>query len=108
MAVAGPEPCIVGALSCQKNSYLRSLETEVVSCNEFIPPKVPQTNTKSKIKKSTDASQALENEAISISKTWLIEFADSVLFPEGTSVSQASRSHLTPIQAEANRQTTAP
>ncbi|EOA81639.1 hypothetical protein ACJQWK_10539 [Exserohilum turcicum] len=80
---AAPAPAIVGALQCQKNSYLQTLETEVVSCEEFVPPKESQQNGKSKTKKSTDPTKALENGDAATSKTWLIELADSVLFPEG-------------------------
>ncbi|KAH7127084.1 Threonyl/alanyl tRNA synthetase [Dendryphion nanum] len=75
-------PCIVGALSCQKDSYLQSLETEVVSCTEYTPPKLPG-NTKSKTKKATDPEKALATGVLHESKTWLLEFRDSVLFPEG-------------------------
>jgi misacylated tRNA(Ala) deacylase len=78
-----PVPAIVGALQCQKDSYLQTLETQVVSCEEFVPPKSSQQNGKSKTKKSTDPTKALENGDTTSSKTWLIEFADSVLFPEG-------------------------
>jgi misacylated tRNA(Ala) deacylase len=80
MAVANPVPAIVGALKCQKDSYLQTFDTEVVSCNEYIPPEVPKQNGKSKTKKSTDPSKF---EADGASKTWLIELVDSVLFPEG-------------------------
>lgn len=76
-------PAIVGALQCQKNSYLQTLETEVVSCEEFVPPKAAQQNGKSKTKKSTDPTKGLEHGDATTSKTWLIELADSVLFPEG-------------------------
>ncbi|KAF1842369.1 ThrRS/AlaRS common domain-containing protein [Cucurbitaria berberidis CBS 394.84] len=82
-AVASPSPTIVGALKCQQDSYLQTLETEVVSCNEYIPPKTPQQNGKSKSKKSTDPTKVLQNSESTPSKTWLIELADSVLFPEG-------------------------
>jgi misacylated tRNA(Ala) deacylase len=82
-AVAGPIPSIVGALSCQKDSYLQSLETEVVSCIEYEPPKAPQTKGKSKSKKPAEADKTIKQDAAAPSKTWLIEFADSVLFPEG-------------------------
>lgn len=81
MAAAGPVPIIVGALRCQQDSYLQTLETEVVSCSEYIPPKEPQQG-KSKTKKSTDPTKGITDTAAT-SKTWLIEFADSVLFPEG-------------------------
>jgi misacylated tRNA(Ala) deacylase len=82
-AAVAPTPAIVGALQCQKNSYLRTLETEVVSCEEFVPPKAAQQNGKSKTKKSTDPTKGLEDGDAAPSKTWLIELADSVLFPEG-------------------------
>jgi misacylated tRNA(Ala) deacylase len=81
-AVASPTPTIVGALRCQKDSYLQSLETEVISCTEYVPPKADQ-NSKSKTKKSTDPTKATTNGDAAQSKTWHIEFADSVLFPEG-------------------------
>jgi hypothetical protein len=78
MAVAGPVPSIVGALSCQKDSYLRTLKTSVVSCVEYTPPK----NETKKSKKSKDPSPA-EMETSTLEKTYLIELADSILFPEG-------------------------
>jgi misacylated tRNA(Ala) deacylase len=80
MAVAVPVPTIVGALKCQKDSYLQTFETEVVSCSEYAPPEAPKQNGKSKTKKSTDPSKF---EQTANSKSWLIELADSVLFPEG-------------------------
>jgi hypothetical protein len=63
----------VGALACQKDSYLRSLETEVVSCTPLVPEK-PTKGTK---------KRGGEEEA---GETWQIEFKDSVLFPEGLAV----------------------
>ncbi|KAJ4366619.1 hypothetical protein N0V95_000120 [Ascochyta clinopodiicola] len=82
MAIAVVPPSIVGALSCQKDSYLQTLETEVVACDEYIPPKTPQIN-KAKSKKSTDPSKINGNSDPATQRTWMIEFADSVLFPEG-------------------------
>ncbi|KAJ4990383.1 threonyl and Alanyl tRNA synthetase second additional domain-containing protein [Stagonosporopsis vannaccii] len=76
-------PSIVGALSCQKDSYLQTLETEVVACDEYIPPKNTQQNGKAKAKKPTDPSKANGNSEPAAQRTWMIEFADSVLFPEG-------------------------
>lgn len=76
-------PAIVGALQCQKNSYLQTLETEVVSCEEWVPPKTGQQAGKAKTKKSTDPTKGIENRDMAGSKTYLIELADSVLFPEG-------------------------
>lgn len=87
MAVAAEtptiSPSIVGALSCQKDSYLQTLETEVVACDEYIPPKSTQQNGKAKSKKSTDPSKANGISDSAAPQTWMIEFADSVLFPEG-------------------------
>jgi misacylated tRNA(Ala) deacylase len=82
-ATAAPTPVVVGALRCQKDSYLQTLDTEVVSCEEFVPPKASQQNGKFKTKKSTDPTKGFENGDAASSKTYLIELADSVLFPEG-------------------------
>jgi misacylated tRNA(Ala) deacylase len=83
MAIAAPVPSIVGALKCQKDSYLQTFETEVVSCTEYSPPETPKQNGKAKTKKSTDPTKFQQNRDSATSKTWLIELADSVLFPEG-------------------------
>ena len=84
VAVAIPNiPSIVGALSCQKDSYLQTLETEVVACDEYTPPKGSQQGGKAKSKKSTDPAKVNGNEDPAPPRTWMIEFADSVLFPEG-------------------------
>ncbi|KAF2856737.1 ThrRS/AlaRS common domain-containing protein [Plenodomus tracheiphilus IPT5] len=74
-------PAIVGALRCQKDSYLQTLETSVISCKEYVPATTGQSDGKSK--KSTDPTKGLANGASTNSKVWHIEFADSVLFPEG-------------------------
>jgi misacylated tRNA(Ala) deacylase len=79
---------IVGALSCQRESYLRTLETEVVSCSEFVPSQAPpQRNNKAKKSKDgKDSCNGAPNgnpNGTAESKTYLLEFADSVLFPEG-------------------------
>lgn len=73
-------PSIVGALSCQKDSYLQTLDTEVVACDEYVPLKASQQNGKSKSKKSAEPAG---NPDPAVQRTWMIEFADSVLFPEG-------------------------
>ncbi|KAK1994855.1 threonyl and alanyl tRNA synthetase second additional domain-containing protein [Colletotrichum falcatum] len=65
---------VVGALACQRNSYLRTLDAEVISC-EKRPPPAPKTSGRDK-----SAGDAVSG---SSPETWLIEFADSVLFPEG-------------------------
>lgn len=75
---------VVGALTCQRDSYLRTLDTEVVSCIKLSSQKADQPVTKAKTK-ATEGSTNKERSPDS-SRLWLIEFADSVLFPEGTSL----------------------
>ncbi|KAI0118706.1 threonyl and alanyl tRNA synthetase second additional domain-containing protein [Nemania sp. FL0031] len=70
---------IVGALACQRDSYLEDLVSEVVSCVKFTPP--PPADPK-KGQKSKAPNAAVSSEPPP-SDLWLIEFADSVLFPEG-------------------------
>jgi misacylated tRNA(Ala) deacylase len=70
---------VVGALACQKDSYLRSLESEVISCVKWTPQESSQKPTKK------EAKSAKTSRTPAASDLWLIEFADSVLFPEGTS-----------------------
>lgn len=93
----GLTPSIVGALSCQKDSYLKSLETQVISCEEHVPTKSP-SNTKSKAKKPVESET---NGSGTPSKTYLIEFADSILFPEGGG-QPTDHGSITPITPEAS------
>ena len=74
---------VVGALSCQRYSYLRTLETEVVSCIKLSSQRADQLVTKSTTKA---AKASTEIEPSSASPLWLIEFVDSVFFPEGKSL----------------------
>jgi hypothetical protein len=73
--------CVVGALACQRDSYLQTIDTVVVSCVELSPQKSDETvndyitKSSSKVSKTELSSTPL--------KLWEIEFADSVLFPEG-------------------------
>ncbi|KAM0431458.1 hypothetical protein ACHAPT_005435 [Fusarium lateritium] len=60
---------VVGALACQLDSYLKTLDTEVISC-------VKALADASKISKKKKQEATPQDE-------WLIECADSVLFPEG-------------------------
>jgi misacylated tRNA(Ala) deacylase len=83
MAVAELIPAVVGALSCQRDSYLQSLESEVVSCIEYVPSQA-KTNDKATGKKSIQSEQPTRAGTATSPNSWLIEFADSVLFPEGT------------------------
>jgi misacylated tRNA(Ala) deacylase len=72
MAVTNdPKGRAVGALNCQSNSYQTALETEVVSC-------VKATKTEQNGGKKKKQEVVAQDE-------WLIECADSVLFPEGES-----------------------
>ncbi|KAE9364439.1 ThrRS/AlaRS common domain-containing protein [Stipitochalara longipes BDJ] len=64
---------VVGDLACQRDSYLRTIDSEVISCVEWSPPK-----TNGSKKPSKNGASASESE-----KLYLIEFQDSVLFPEG-------------------------
>lgn len=103
MAVAAAlpiTPSIVGTLSCQKDSYLQTLETEVVACEEYTPPKNIQPNGKAaKSKKSTDPSKVNGNAESATQRTWMIEFADSVLFPEGGG-QHTDHGFITPLGAK--------
>lgn len=65
---------VVGALACQRNSYLKTLEAEVISCEKRPPPVAKKNGGKDKSKESNGVDK---------SDMWLIEFDDSVLFPEG-------------------------
>ena len=62
---------IVGALACQKNSFLKTLNTKVVSSYEFIPP---ATAKEKQNKNKKDSPKELK---------YGVEFEDTVLFPEG-------------------------
>lgn len=66
---------VVGALACQKDSYLHTLDAEVLSCVKFSSENAAQQK---KSKKNAGNS--------TVPDMWLIEFTDSVLFPEGTYV----------------------
>lgn len=59
----------VGALACQSDSYQRTLDTVVVSCVQAAKPE--QNGGKKK------------KQEVATHDEWMIECADSVLFPEG-------------------------
>ena len=62
----------VGALACQKDSYLRTLDAEVISCEKVsLEPKKNRQNGRKDELKATQQD------------LWQVEFTDSVLFPEG-------------------------
>lgn len=67
-------PAIVGALACQKNSFLKSLQTTVISCREFQPVATP----KNKQNKNSKKDATIEKQEL-----YAVELEDTILFPEG-------------------------
>lgn len=65
---------VVGALACQRDSYLQTLDSEVVSC----------VQKKGEPEKLLTPGRSNHEASSSPPQSWLIEFMDSVLFPEGT------------------------
>ncbi|KAJ4356548.1 uncharacterized protein N0V89_004582 [Didymosphaeria variabile] len=96
MATAVRAGSVVGALSCQKDSYLQTLETEVLSCEQYIRP---EAHGKSKSKKSHDPSKIQGGTNPASNQKWMIEFADSVLFPEGGG-QHTDHGSITPLGAD--------
>ena len=68
---------IVGNLACQRDSYLKRLETVVISC---VPKEYSEKKPKEK-RKPTSSGEG-NTETIN-SRLYEIEFQDTVLFPEG-------------------------
>lgn len=67
-------PVVVGALQCQKNSFLKEFSTTVVSCTEEKPePVAPAKGKKSKSKEPVQAAPV----------KYAVELQDTILFPEG-------------------------
>ena len=66
---------VVGNLLCQKNSFLKTFQTAVLSCNEFRPI----TDTAKRDKKNAQKSGVGSNEAVKYG----LELADTIFFPEG-------------------------
>lgn len=67
---------IVGALACQKNSFLKSLQTVVVSCKEYEPILTSKDKQNKGKKKDADIQEPQE-------KLYAVELEDTILFPEG-------------------------
>lgn len=67
---------IVGALACQKNSFLKSLQTVVVSCKEYEPILTSKDKQNKGKKKDADIQEPKE-------KLYAVELEDTILFPEG-------------------------
>lgn len=68
---------IVGALACQRDSYMRTLRTTVLSCTPVATTQPDEGKNKKKKKK-----QDQDNEEPSV-PLYEVELADTVLFPEG-------------------------
>ena len=72
---------VVGELACQRDSYIRTIDTVVVACREKV------TKTKEMVPNSSKATKnpakSSKHEQSKSQQLWEIEFADSVLFPEG-------------------------
>lgn len=71
---------IVGNLACQRDSYLKRLETVVMSCVPSVPKEYSEKKPKEK-RKPTSSGEG-NTETIN-SRLYEIEFQDTVLFPEG-------------------------
>lgn len=67
-------PAIVGALACQKNSFLKTLQTTVVSCKEY----TPIATSKDKQNKNLKQAKPVEERVL-----YAVELEDTILFPEG-------------------------
>ncbi|VEU23201.1 DEKNAAC104304 [Brettanomyces naardenensis] len=70
---------VVGALACQRDSYLKKFASTVISCTEYIPPK--ETGGK-KSKKGKKAKKEEQDKAVP-QKLYEVELEDTILFPEG-------------------------
>lgn len=81
-ADAAPRTRIVGELACQRDSYLRTLDSVVISCVEVSQQKPNDTAPVMKDKKTKNRTS--NDEITEGQRMWEIEFSDSVLFPEGT------------------------
>ncbi|KAK6197319.1 alanyl-tRNA synthetase [Scheffersomyces amazonensis] len=74
-AVSTSTSTIVGALACQRNSYLKTFKTTVVSSYEFVPPPTAK-DKQNKNKKSKEPELPKEVQ-------YAVELHDTILFPEG-------------------------
>ncbi|CUM63319.1 uncharacterized protein PRCAT00000890001 [Priceomyces carsonii] len=68
---------IVGALACQRNSFLKTLKTKVVSANEYTPIQT------SRDKQNKNKKVKEQSEETSKGLLYALELEDTILFPEG-------------------------
>ncbi|OBA19098.1 alanyl-tRNA synthetase [Metschnikowia bicuspidata var. bicuspidata NRRL YB-4993] len=76
MASCVTSSTIVGALACQRNSFLKTFQTTVVSCKKYEPIKTSK-DKQNQNKKSTEKEQKFEE------SLYALELQDTILFPEG-------------------------
>lgn len=76
MTSAVASSTIVGALACQRNSFLKTFRTRVVSCEEYQPIKT------SKDKQNQNKKDA-GKEQTPCEPLYSLELQDTILFPEG-------------------------
>ncbi|CAK7915402.1 putative alanyl-tRNA editing protein alaX [[Candida] anglica] len=88
---------IVGALACQKNSFLKSFKTVVVSCLEYVP--APEVSEKSKKAKGKKDISTLSLDDQPKQANYAIEFEDTILFPEGGGQPSDSGSIILPDES---------
>lgn len=76
MASAVANSTIVGALACQRNSFLKTFQTKVVSCKEYQPIKTSKD-------KQNQGKKKPEKDQSPAEKLYALELEDTILFPEG-------------------------
>lgn len=81
MAMVGRPGTVVGALACQKDSYLRSLKTIVLSCTPIAVEAKSKGKSKGKGKGKEKEKDTAEGDVTG--PLYEVELQDTVLFPEG-------------------------
>ena len=80
MAMVGRPGTVVGALACQKDSYLRSLKTIVLSCTPIAVEAKSKGKSKGKGKGKEKEKDTAEGDVTG--PLYEVELQDTVLFPE--------------------------
>lgn len=73
---------VVGELACQRDSYLRTLQSVVVSCERVAAAASDSKRTK-KNKADSGKDGSSNGSSAGAEGMWEIEFEDTILFPEG-------------------------
>ncbi|GMM37553.1 putative alanine--tRNA ligase [Saccharomycopsis crataegensis] len=76
---------VVGALACQRDSYLKTFKTIVVNCVEKTPEKPAKSKSKGKSKEKATSGDAPDISSLSLNdgKYYEVELEDTILFPMG-------------------------